>query len=307
MVKIDKCGNTASVDHCVRLGMRGEERAVSCVVSCSTMPLPDNETFNIKFVQAVEKYKCLYDTTSPRYISRDEQDKAWSCLAEPFSSTGAECKLRWKHLRGGLTRYIKKRQASKSIKQFYLWDVMQFVLPFLKSRTQIGNLPPPNPEDDNEDPADVEDDNVDYESDIVCESVKEIPETPSTTENGPSPPSCASSVRRGKKRDADDPLERAVVDFISKNSGEESVNPDLQFFKSILPDVAGFSASQKRRFKIKVLQLIDDIANEGSASRSPSVVSAYSGSTNYNSRPNLESLGVMGEPTMKMEPWDPDT
>lgn len=59
-----------------------------CVLSCTTMPLPDNEPFNIRFVQAVEKYTCLYDTTSPRYVSRDEQDKAWNCLAETFSSTG---------------------------------------------------------------------------------------------------------------------------------------------------------------------------------------------------------------------------
>lgn len=184
---------------------------------------------------------------------------------------------------------------------------MQFVLPFLKSRTQIGTFPPPNAEDDNEDPADVEDNSVDHESDIVCETLKEVPETPNTTDNDPSPPSCSTSVKRGKKRDADDPLERAVVDFISKKSCEESGNPDLQFFKSILPDMAGFSASQKRRFKIKVLQLLDDIANEGSASRSPSVVSAYSGSTNYNSRQHLESLAVMGEAAMKVEPWDPDT
>lgn len=184
---------------------------------------------------------------------------------------------------------------------------MQFVLPFLKSRNQTGTLPPPNPEDDNEDPADVEDDSADHESDIACETSKEVPEALRTTENGPSPPTLATSARRGRKRSEDDPLERAVVDFISKKSGEESGNPDLQFFKSILPDVAGFSASQKRRFKIKVLQLIDDIANEGQTSRSPSVVYAYSGSADYNSRQHPEALGVMGDPAMKIEPWDPDS
>lgn len=47
------------------------------------MPLPDNEAFNI--VQGKEKCKCLYDITSLQYISRDEQDKAWNCLAETFS------------------------------------------------------------------------------------------------------------------------------------------------------------------------------------------------------------------------------
>ena len=36
-----------------------------CVLSCTTMPLPDNEPFNIRFVGGVEKYKCRYDTLSP--------------------------------------------------------------------------------------------------------------------------------------------------------------------------------------------------------------------------------------------------
>ncbi|KAK7078304.1 hypothetical protein SK128_027709 [Halocaridina rubra] len=250
------------------------------------MPLPDDEPFNIAFVQAVEQYRCLYDTTSPQYISRDEQDKAWICLAETFSSTGAECKMRWKHLRGGLTRYIKKRQeksgpAAKSVKQFYLWDVMQFVLPFLKSRVQIGTLSHSYPIDDNDDPVDLEDEMVDHEPEIICETSEEGPETTRTTENGPSHPGFAISTRRGKKRAADNPFERAVADFISKKSREESGNPDLQFFKSILPDVAGFSALQKRRFKVKVIQLIDDISNEEPASQSVSVDSAYSGSTDY--------------------------
>ena len=184
---------------------------------------------------------------------------------------------------------------------------MQFVLPFLKSRIQTGTFPPFSPGDDNEDPADVEDDSVDHEGDIVCETSKEGPETPRITENDPSPSSFAISSRRGRKRAADDLFERTVADFIAKKSGDESGNPDLQFFKSILPDVAGFSASQKRRFKIKVMQLIDDIANEGSASRSSSVVSAYSGSTDNSYQQHPEAHDVMGEPAMRMYPQDPDS
>lgn len=34
---------------------------------CIIMPLPDKEPkFKITFVQAVEKYNCLYDTASPQ-------------------------------------------------------------------------------------------------------------------------------------------------------------------------------------------------------------------------------------------------
>ena len=50
------------------------------------MPLPENEAFNIKFVE-VESYKCLYDITSQNYCMKDEQDRAWNLVAQQFSST----------------------------------------------------------------------------------------------------------------------------------------------------------------------------------------------------------------------------
>ena len=40
------------------------KRYVLPVLSFATMFLPDNEPLNITFVQADEKYKCLYDKTS---------------------------------------------------------------------------------------------------------------------------------------------------------------------------------------------------------------------------------------------------
>ncbi|CAH1110452.1 unnamed protein product [Psylliodes chrysocephalus] len=57
----------------------------------------------------------------------------------------SKCKKKWKILRGSLTRYIKhctgkSGDSAKSKKKYYLWDVMQFVVPFTKSRPQSGNL-----------------------------------------------------------------------------------------------------------------------------------------------------------------------
>ncbi|KAL1489176.1 hypothetical protein ABEB36_014114 [Hypothenemus hampei] len=112
----------------------------------SAKRLPDDEKFNISFVQAVEKQPCLYDNTLKTYSDRNVQDKAWNQIAGLYLSIAAECKKKWKILRGGLTRYIKQRSgksgcSTKSIKKYYLWDVMQFVLPYTKSRPQSGNLP----------------------------------------------------------------------------------------------------------------------------------------------------------------------
>lgn len=41
-----------------------------CLFPCTTMPLPDNGPINIPYVQAVEKYKYLYDATLPQYNNK---------------------------------------------------------------------------------------------------------------------------------------------------------------------------------------------------------------------------------------------
>ena len=52
------------------------------------MPFPTNEPFNIALVKAVEKFRCLYDTSIPQYSSKDEQDAAWTIVAEDIDTTG---------------------------------------------------------------------------------------------------------------------------------------------------------------------------------------------------------------------------
>lgn len=37
------------------------------LLSCTAMPLPNNEPINIAFVKSAGKYKCLYDIISPQY------------------------------------------------------------------------------------------------------------------------------------------------------------------------------------------------------------------------------------------------
>lgn len=52
-----------------------------------TCSLAKQRTIYMKFLEAEEKYKCLYET-SPQYISKDEHDKAWNCIAKMCCSTG---------------------------------------------------------------------------------------------------------------------------------------------------------------------------------------------------------------------------
>ena len=57
-----------------------------------------------------------------------------------------ECKLRWKALRGGLTRFLKKSEKCLTTRPFYLYDEMKFVVPFLKQKFQMDSFDFDDPE-----------------------------------------------------------------------------------------------------------------------------------------------------------------
>ncbi|KAF5279662.1 hypothetical protein FQR65_LT15319 [Abscondita terminalis] len=106
------------------------------------MPLPDNEQLNTKFVIAVEEYPTMYNYNLKKYSNRNEQDKVWRLLAELFETTQSEVKLRWRNIRSAFTRFLRSKNITGGAakKPYYLWDHLQFLLPYTKSRTQSGNL-----------------------------------------------------------------------------------------------------------------------------------------------------------------------
>lgn len=63
-----------------------------CVLSCTTMPFPDDERINITFTRAVEKYKCLYDK-SPQSNNNFPRQNYESILFE-------RKKIPYKHIQG---------------------------------------------------------------------------------------------------------------------------------------------------------------------------------------------------------------
>lgn len=173
--------------------------------------------------------------------------------------------MRWKYLRGGLTRFIKRRKQ-RSARKFYLWDVMQFVVPFLRPRDRTVVTLDDSPEREDEGCNDVENVQISKaggshktsEDDSEKPVPKECSTFTSTTNTLP------TNTRKRTKSAVDD-----VVNDLTPSSPKQYVgipyNPDLSFFHSILSDVASLNPSQKRRFKLQVLQLLDDIANESLA------------------------------------------
>lgn len=79
---------------------------------------------------------------------------------------------------------------------------------------------------------------------------REYLHAPRTTEIDPPTPS--SSSTQGEKRAASDPLERAVFECLSTISVKKPENPDIEFFKSTLPNMAAFSDLQKSESKLVI-------------------------------------------------------
>jgi hypothetical protein len=52
--------------------------------------MKDDPDTNIKFVQTVQMYPCLYDYRTKDYSNRNEQDKAWGEIGKIFDANSKE-------------------------------------------------------------------------------------------------------------------------------------------------------------------------------------------------------------------------
>nr|XP_019534403.2 probable serine/threonine-protein kinase mps1 isoform X2 [Aedes albopictus] len=105
-----------------------------------TKMTPEDQAFNITFVGEVKKHPCLFDSNSTEYKQAQVQDKAWSALSANVGESVDMCKKRWRNLRCCMTRYLKSvrdnidNSSSLRRKPYYLYNHMQFVIPYLKMK-----------------------------------------------------------------------------------------------------------------------------------------------------------------------------
>ncbi|XP_065079434.1 uncharacterized protein LOC135702338 [Ochlerotatus camptorhynchus] len=105
-----------------------------------TKMTPEDQQFNINFVAEVEKHPCLFDSNSTEYKQAQVQDKAWVAVSASVGEGVDLCKKRWRNLRCCMTRYLKSVRdnidsaANLRRKPYYLYNHMQFVVPYLKMK-----------------------------------------------------------------------------------------------------------------------------------------------------------------------------
>lgn len=193
------------------------------------------------------------------------------------------CKERWRNLRACLTRHLKQQKVigdgNVPHKPYYLADHMKFLLPYTKSRSSKDSVL-----------FTVEDiDLVKNEKTVTCTSGKtDANETTTTFVSAADADNEQYVTFVHNSSDQGIHVEEATVRIPDHATIERYASPvpdsyepefkrtkrlsqdlddaDLNFFKSLLPDIQQMNASQKRRFKMGIFGLIDKVLTEGDCS-----------------------------------------
>ncbi|XP_055294926.1 uncharacterized protein LOC129564802 [Sitodiplosis mosellana] len=255
----------------------------------------DDQDFNIHFVKIIERERSLYDKSLPEYRSKEEHERIWQKISTEVNESVAHCKERWRNLRACLTRHLKQQQSSTedgsvNHKPYYLAEHMSFLLPYTKSRSVKEQIKYETPAIEEHKPSTstkiskvntgggtttttytistAESDENQYVTLIQSSTGELTPadgldethlqvETTTETESKIIPEqsyTTASAVVTPKEI-----IYEPVPSKRIKLSHQESDEADLDFFRSLLPDTRLMTASQKRRFKMGIFGLIDNV------------------------------------------------
>lgn len=215
-----------------------------------------------------------------------------------FQSLVAHCKERWRNLRACLTRHLKQQQASTedgsiNHKPYYLAEHMSFLLPYTKSRSVKEQIKYETPALEEHKPttstkiskvtaaggtttttytiSTAESDENQYVTLIQSSTGELTPadaldethlqvETQAETEVKPISEqsfTTANAIVSPKEH-----LQEIIYEPVPAKRikvSQESDEADLDFFRSLLPDTRLMTASQKRRFKMGIFGLIDNV------------------------------------------------
>jgi hypothetical protein len=187
--------------------------------------------------------------------------------------TVLECKERWKNLRASFTRFLKSTNLSpgsvaKYKKPYYLAEYLHFLKPFTKSRNESGILQRSGQSCDSETESSRSASKLQHDrqqEDDVSQN-----EDPSWQEDKPEDfvTPATKKIKRTTSIEDVNTSRRTFQCYQSRNSSvqNEDEDPDMSFLKSVLPDMREMNAEQKRRFKIGILSLAQEILAENAAS-----------------------------------------
>ncbi|KAG5675297.1 hypothetical protein PVAND_005209 [Polypedilum vanderplanki] len=251
---------------------------------------------NIKLIKLIKKHKCLYDPRDDSYRNRQKSsqavDLAWIEIAKECGESVANCKKKWRHLRSSLSRYLKNVKDDKKTRPYYLLQHLEFVVPYtktLESKPSLEMLEENLMYDDsiiqNEPQSKEEDEQMTYETykiedkeNITTEITflrssqdssanNSMPNLkPVFNINDSSPMDCTETQQNDTNLNTPEVI-NVAQQTKSINAQQDTFLPvvaeqscsDLNFFLSLLPEMKELDQSQKRKLRIGILNLIDEL------------------------------------------------
>ncbi|KAH0821885.1 hypothetical protein GEV33_000906 [Tenebrio molitor] len=214
--------------------------------------------FNEKLVELVGKHRFLYDNTSEGYTNFQVQDEIWRKIATELREDVAACKLKWKNIRSCYTRYLRQvsSQNCRITRTYYLAKHLKFLLPFCRPNTRqvlSDSCSDENTilhyEDQDLEPVGKTEPIDEDESNSKLEPSVNLNEDNDETQISEENTSCKRQWETNGEYEC---CKRKRVD----DNVDES---ELNFFKSLLPDIRKMNGKQKNGLKIAILNAIDSI------------------------------------------------
>ncbi|XP_054729041.1 uncharacterized protein LOC129238030 [Anastrepha obliqua] len=247
-----------------------------------------DQKFNIRLVRTVKKYPILYNSDLKDYTRRDCRERAWIDVAEELNSDPKPLQKKWQNFRTIFVRKLKQIQMGESVQQYYLYDDLKFITPYLKKSYDPEGIESTvkkrkhkgYEEDDKHYDTDTDqsaeenaminenDDNDDLiyleeEDPVEVSSPKKIKISNSSEDEAE-----VCDIEDFTNRETEMRLNNSVSNkFITPTSSdgpkhsylENNDNAKRQFVLSLLPDLSEMTNSQMRKFKCKVLLLVEKI------------------------------------------------
>ncbi|XP_044745872.1 uncharacterized protein LOC123307573 [Coccinella septempunctata] len=226
--------------------------------------------FCLKLIRAVKSRPVLYDYNEEDYGLKNITDKVWEEVAEEIGGEVGLCKDKWRNMKTVFTRHLKKTNFNSNISYHYYED-LKFLLPFIKRPVVVQDKPnicndiqivytssPPKDSLNDAEPPN----HIVYKTELIHSDTLDIDvkhndlfqtyyQTEAFSTQSPRVGQSTNKRKRNENLSADEEIseERRKLEEDSKKA----------FLLSLLPDVNLMDRQQTRRFKKRVLEIVDGI------------------------------------------------
>uniref|UniRef100_A0AAY4C8L6 Transcription factor Adf-1 n=1 Tax=Denticeps clupeoides TaxID=299321 RepID=A0AAY4C8L6_9TELE len=111
-----------------------------------------------RLIYAVSAYPELYNTALSSYKDFSKKAEAWRAVSLQTQLPEEDCRRKWKSLRDMFIKEQRRQATGGSTRRWKYTDQMDFLTPFIQSRSPISNFSAGETEDDREHDKDMNND-----------------------------------------------------------------------------------------------------------------------------------------------------